>query len=168
MKEHQFRISKEIHTEGKQCQCRKCGNFGLLLYKNTWRNHFQILYIHMSCLQCAIQERNHINARNAGSHFQEVEKYWIRRSKNKIIERGKLWWNLKTQNRIILQPDSKVISTIMVRNNTNARIEEKYAFSNEHEEDNWSGNSAKLTHNGEKPYQCKKCRKSFFGEEEHK
>ena len=27
MKEHQFRISKEIHTEGKQCQCRKCGNF---------------------------------------------------------------------------------------------------------------------------------------------
>ena len=67
-----------------------------------------------------------------------------------------------------LQPDSKVISTIMVRNNTNARIEEKYAFSNEHEEDNWSGNSAKLTHNGEKPYQCKKCRKSFFGEEEHK
>ena len=50
----------------------------------------------------------------------------------------------------------------MVRNNTNARIEEKYAFSNEHEEDNWSGNSAKLTHNGEKPYQCKKCRKSFF------
>ena len=53
----------------------------------------------------------------------------------------------------------------MVRNNTNARIEEKYAFSNEHEEDNWSGNSAKLTPNGEKPYQCKKCRKSFFGEE---
>ena len=55
----------------------------------------------------------------------------------------------------------------MVRNNTNARIEEKYAFSNEHEEDNWSGNSAKLTHNGEKPYQCKKCRKSIFFEKKN-
>ena len=68
----------------------------------------------------------------------------------------------ETQNKIISQLDSKSISAITVRNNMNARIEEKYAFSNEHEEDNWSGNSAKLTHNGEKPYQCKKCRKSFF------
>ena len=99
MKEHQFRISKEIHTEGKQCQCRKCGNFGLLLYKNTWRNHFQRLYIHMSCLQCAIQERNHINARNAGSHFQGDKE---NRSWKILSQKIKKWnhWTRKTMMKL--------------------------------------------------------------------